>query len=84
MSRWSRIREKIFYGQSNSNIEFADLVAYLLHLGFSERIVGDHHILYRHDVIEIINIQPLKDGKAKAYQVRQVRELLRRSKLGDE
>jgi hypothetical protein len=32
-------------------------------------------------VVEIINLQPLRSGKAKAYQVRQVRNLLVRYKL---
>jgi transposase len=53
----------------------------LLSLGFSERIKGNHHIFTRNDVIEIINLQPLKDGKAKAYQVKQVRNLILKYKL---
>jgi len=30
---------------------------------------------------EIINLQPLKDGKAKAYQVKQARNLILKYKL---
>lgn len=37
----------------------------LLALAFHERIKGDHHIFHREPVVEIINLQPLKDGKDK-------------------
>ncbi|KFD40591.1 toxin HicA, partial [Peptococcaceae bacterium SCADC1_2_3] len=47
----------------------------------NERIKGDHHIFTKEDIIEIINLQPLKDGKAKAYQVKQVRNLILKYKL---
>ena len=45
----------------------------LLALGFGERIKGGHHIFHKELVPEIINLQPLRDGKAKPYQVKQVR-----------
>jgi len=48
----------------------------LSHLGFSERKKGDHHIFYKEGVENIINLQPLGDGKAKAYQVKQVRGII--------
>jgi hypothetical protein len=47
----------------------------LSHLGFDERIRGDHHIFTREGVAEILNLQP-RQGKAKAYQVKQVRGVL--------
>ncbi|HEY3857741.1 MAG TPA: type II toxin-antitoxin system HicA family toxin [Verrucomicrobiae bacterium] len=45
-------------------------------LGFKERIKGSHHIFTFPNVREIINLQPDGNGKAKKYQVRQVRHLL--------
>jgi len=48
----------------------------LLSLGFAERIKGSHHIFTKENVAEIINVQPLNDGNAKAYQVKQVRNIL--------
>ena len=71
-----KIANKILSGVSDNNIRFNDLRKLLLSFNFVERIKGDHHILSRFDVEEIINIQPLKDGKAKAYQVKQVRKIL--------
>jgi hypothetical protein len=36
---------------------------------------------YREGIEEIINLQPLRDGKAKAYQVKQVRGIIFNYKL---
>jgi hypothetical protein len=44
-------------------------------LGFQLRIKGDHHIFTKSGVDEILNLQP-NGGKAKPYQVKQVRKLL--------
>jgi len=41
----------------------------------------DHHIFSKEEVAEIINLQPLKDGKAKPYQVKQVRGVILKYKL---
>lgn len=81
MSKIDKIREKILFGLSDSNIEFEDLRKILQTLGFSERIKGSHHIFAKIDVEEIINIQPIK-SKAKAYQVKQVRNIILKYRLG--
>jgi hypothetical protein len=49
-------------------------------LGFSERIKGSHHIFFRDGVDEIINVQPI-GAKAKAYQVKQVRNVILKYRL---
>ena len=64
---------KVLGGLADKNIRFQDLKKLLSDLGFSVRIKGDHHIFYKEGVEEIVNLQPLSDGKAKAYQVKQVR-----------
>jgi hypothetical protein len=53
----------------------------LIVLGFSERIRGDHYVFSRDGVREILNLQPT-GTKAKPYQVKQVREVFLRYKLG--
>nr|WP_228039244.1 type II toxin-antitoxin system HicA family toxin [Dolichospermum sp. LEGE 00240] len=53
----------------------------LIRLGFDERIRGSHHIFTKEGVEEILNLQP-KQGKAKVYQVKQVREMLLKYQLG--
>jgi len=55
----------------------------LISFGFEIRIKGSHHIFRKIDVEEKINLQ--KDGnKAKPYQVRQVRNIILKYKLGEE
>jgi len=71
-----KILDKVLSGLSDKNIRFKDLLKLLTDFGFSQRTKGDHHIFFREGVEEIINLQPLKDGKAKTYQVRQVRMLI--------
>lgn len=74
MSR-DKILIKILSGVNDKNIRFQDLKKLILHYGFTERIHGDHHIFTKENVFEIINLQPLKDGKAKPYQVKQIRKI---------
>jgi len=82
MGKYSKLREKILAGSADSNIEFAELCKLLGRLGFEERVRGDHYIFARNGVAEIINLQP-KGGKAKPYQVRQVRGILVKYRLGE-
>ncbi len=77
LSQWDKILRRVLSGQADQNMRFADLVGLLVRLGFDERIRGDHHTLGKTGGREIIDLQPLKDGKAKPYQVKQVRAILR-------
>ncbi len=79
-----RILDKVLTAFSDKNIRFSELRNLILSLGFNERIKGDHHIFTKAGVVEIINLQPLKDGRAKAYQVKQVRSIILRYKLHKE
>lgn len=81
MSQIQKLMTKILSGRSDKNISFAELKGLLVHLGFNVRIKGDHHIFTRGDVDEIINIQP-NGNMAKPYQVKQVRNLILKYKLG--
>jgi hypothetical protein len=73
--------DKILSGLSDKNIRFEDLKKVITDFGFDCRIKGDHHVFAKEGIAEIINIQPLKDGKAKPYQVKQVRNLVLKYKL---
>ena len=76
-----KILEKVLSKQNDSNIRFSDLQTLLKQLGFECRIKGDHYIYYSDSIPDIINIQP--DGnKAKAYQVKQVRQIIYKYHLG--
>jgi hypothetical protein len=79
-----KVLDKVLKGLSDKNIKFQDLSKLLSDFGFSKRTKGDHHIFFKEGVLEIINLQPLKDGKAKAYQVRQVRRIFLKYKFHKE
>ena len=70
-----KILVKVISGQHDNNLKFQSLRKLLLNYGFSERIRGDHYIFTKEHIFEIINLQPLKDGNAKKYQVKQVRDM---------
>jgi predicted RNA binding protein YcfA (HicA-like mRNA interferase family) len=75
MGKYEKLLEKILIGKSDQNIEFNDLINLLTNLGFEQRIKGSHHIFYKDNFEEIINIQP-DDNKAKPYQVKQIRNVI--------
>jgi hypothetical protein len=75
MSKVAKTLERVLRGNADANIRFGDLCALLVHLGFAERIRGDHHTFTRDSVTEILNLQP-RGSMAKAYQVKQVRGVL--------
>ncbi|MDD5067106.1 MAG: type II toxin-antitoxin system HicA family toxin [bacterium] len=82
MSQPQKLLEKILKGSSDANIPFNGLCHLLKKLGFRERIKGSHHIFYKDEVEEIINIQP-KGSKAKSYQINQIRNMLIKYRLGE-
>lgn len=81
MGKIEKLFLMILSGTSDTNISFADLRKALDIMGFQERIKGDHFIYTKDGVEEIINIQP-KGNKAKAYQVKQVRNIIIKYQLG--
>ena len=83
MSKYDKLMRKILQGISDANIPFNDLCWLLRSLGFEERIRGSHHIFRKQGIEEKINLQR-DDNKAKVYQVRQVRGIILRYKLGGE
>ncbi len=81
MSRYGKLLFQILRGAADANVAFDDLCALLNRVGFEERVSGSHHLFRKQGVIEKINLQ--RDGsKAKVYQVRQVRVVLLKYKLG--
>lgn len=81
MSKAEKLAAKILSGKSDKNLAFNDLCYVLEHAGFQFRCgKGSHRIYHKEGVVEIVNVQP-RNGKAKPYQVKQVRELLLRYKI---
>jgi predicted RNA binding protein YcfA (HicA-like mRNA interferase family) len=78
-----KLLERVLGGSSDANVGFEEMRRLLLGLGFQERIRGSHHIFTKDGIEEILNLQP-KGGRTKVYQVRQVRSVLLRYRLGGE
>jgi virulence-associated protein VapD len=82
LSKFNKILLKVLSGNSDSNISFDDIKSILNHLGFDERIKSSHHIYSKENIDEIINLQP-SGSKAKSYQVKQVRNIILKYRLGE-
>lgn len=68
-------------GLSDANIGFDELCGLLKQLGFEMRVRGSHHMFSMNGMREQINLQ--RDGaQAKPYQVKQVRTVITKYKLG--
>ena len=81
MTRSDKLLERVLRGISDVNIPFEGLLSLLVQLGFEERIRGSHHIFTKAGIEEILNLQPT-GSHAKPYQVKQVRQVILRYKLG--
>lgn len=82
MGKYEKLKQRIIDSKSDENILFNDLCQLLKRLGFEERTRGSHHIFRKEGIAEKPNIQ--SDGnKAKAYQVKQIREIILKYNLGD-
>ena len=83
MVKYEKLILQILRGTSDANIAFSDLINLLQHLGFEMRIKGSHHIFRKEGIEEKPNLQ--KEGnKAKPYQVKQVRNIILKYRLGGE
>ncbi|MBD1823530.1 type II toxin-antitoxin system HicA family toxin [Cyanobacteria bacterium FACHB-DQ100] len=83
MNRQDKLLVKILLGTSDANIPFESLCNLLTNLGFEQRIQGSHHIFFKEGIEDILNLQP-KQGKAKPYQVKQVRNVILKYQLAGE
>lgn len=83
MGKYDKLLLQILRGLSDTNIGFDELCSLLTQLEFEMRVRGSHHVFTRIGVFEQINLQ--RDGaKAKPYQVKQVRTVIIKYKLGKE
>jgi len=80
MTAQAKLLERVLRGTSDRNVPFDALCGLLHHLGFQVRVRGSHHIFTRTGVEEILNLQP-KGSLAKAYQVKQVRDVILKYRL---
>ena len=82
MSKWDKLLERVLRGTSDASISFDDLCGLLERLGFERRTRGSHNVFRREGIMEKPNLQR-SGSHEKVYQVRQVRDIILRYKLGD-
>ena len=73
--------QRLLSGTSDAAIRFQDLCTLLESLGFDKRVKGSHQVFRKSGIEEKINLQ--RDGSnAKPYQVKQVRTVILKYRLG--
>ena len=73
--------QRLLSGTSDAAIRFQDLCTLLESLGFEKRVKGSHQVFRKSGIEEKINLQ--RDGSnAKPYQVKQVRTVILKYRLG--
>ena len=80
MSKAEKLYERLTAGRNDANFPFDDLCTLLTKLGYSGRKTRGSHIIFQRGS-SFLNLQPSAGGKAKAYQVRQVRQELQKLNL---
>lgn len=80
MSKIEKLFDRLMAGSSDANFLFDDLSTVLTKLGYTRRATKGSHIIFQR-AGSFLNLQPASGGKAKAYQVRQVRAELKRLNL---
>ena len=80
MSKAEKLFEKLMSGRNDANFSFDDLCTLLTKLGYTARKTKGSHIIFQRGS-GLLNLQPVSGGKAKAYQVRQVRQELQNLNL---
>jgi hypothetical protein len=73
---------RLLSGTSDAAIRFDDLCSLLESFGFEKRVRGSHHVFRKAGVEERLNLQR-DDSNAKPYQVKQVRAVILKYKLGE-
>lgn len=82
MGKYEKLLQTVLSGRSDTNIALDELRRLLTRLGFEERIRGSHHIFRKPGIEERPNLQD-SGGKAKPYQVKQIREIIIKYKLSE-
>lgn len=75
MSNAAKFERRLLSGDADKSLRFDAMRRHLLALGFEERVHGSHHVFKGLGLVRPLTIQ--RDGAlCKAYQVRQVRNVL--------
>ncbi|KWT82663.1 type II toxin-antitoxin system HicA family toxin [Candidatus Magnetominusculus xianensis] len=83
MGKYEKLKRRVLSNQVSANIAFDDICLLLKHFGFEERVRGSHHIFRKQGIDDKINLQRDDNNRAKIYQIRQVRAVIRKYNLED-
>lgn len=75
MSRAEKVFANLIGGQHDADFSFDQLCALLITLGYFMRSAKGRHVIFQREASSL-HLQSTTGGKAKAYQVRQVRREL--------
>lgn len=82
VSRSDKLRDKILSGKSDGNIRLSELCKFVESLGFTCRpTASSHHVYFKEGVFEFFNLQDDGNGKAKKYQLKQIRAVVEKHNL---
>jgi predicted RNA binding protein YcfA (HicA-like mRNA interferase family) len=76
MARQEKLLQQLADPAQDANWRFQDITGLLLVLGWEMRVRGSHHFFRKDGVRDILNLQAV-GSKAKKYQIRQVRNVLK-------
>ena len=80
MGKTEKLFDKLMSCRNDANFPFDDLCTLLTKLGYNARKTKGSHIIFQRGS-SFLNLQPTTGRKAKAYQVRQVRQELQNLNL---
>lgn len=80
MSRAEKLFANLMGGRHDADFAFNQLCSLLIRLGYTMRKAKGSHVIFQRDA-SFLNLQSAPGGKAKAYQVRQVRQELQNLNL---
>jgi hypothetical protein len=77
MGKQEKLLEQLANPSQDANWNFHDIAGLLQRLGWEMRVRGSHHFFRKTGVRDIINNLQPAGSKAKSYQVRQARNVLK-------
>lgn len=80
MSKTEKLFAKLAGGQNDADFAFEELCTLLTRLGYIMRKAKGSHVIFQRGS-SFLNLQRATGGKAKSYQVRQVRQELQNLNL---
>jgi hypothetical protein len=83
VSRRAKLIEKILNPDATNNVTFEELCECAKHVGWQQKKrKGTSHIIYWHAICpDLLDFQMGKNGKAKSYQVKQLRAFITTAQL---